>query len=66
MAGMKVKTHKGSAKRFTKTASWEYKHDKARKNHLMSNKGRADKPFDYGKLVDKSNKSNVKALIPYA
>lgn len=63
---MKVKTHKGTAKRFTKTASGEYKHDKARKNHLMSNKGRADKPFDYGKIVSHANKANVKALIPYA
>jgi len=40
-------------------------HDKARKNHLMSNKGRSDKPFDYGKVASDANKANIKALIPY-
>ncbi|MBP7007509.1 50S ribosomal protein L35 [Patescibacteria group bacterium] len=63
---MKVKTHKGTAKRFSKTGTGEYKHDKARKNHLMSNKGRSDKPFGYGKIATSANKANIKSLIPYA
>ncbi len=63
---MKVKTHQGTAKRFKITWTGKYIHDKARKNHLMSNKGRSDKTFDYGKVASDANKANIKALIPYA
>jgi len=40
-------------------------HDKARKNHLMSNKKRADKPFGYGKEISDAEFANVKSLLPY-
>lgn len=46
---MKIKTHKSMAKRFKVTGSGKYIHDKARKNHLMTNKKRADKAHRYGK-----------------
>ncbi|MFA7284580.1 MAG: 50S ribosomal protein L35 [Candidatus Absconditabacterales bacterium] len=61
----KVKTHQGTAKRFKITGSGKFMHDKARKNHLMSNKKRADKPFGYGKEISDAEFANVKSLLPY-
>lgn len=62
---MKVKTHQGTAKRFKITWTGKYVHDKARRNHLMTNKGRSDKPFPYGKVASDANNANIKALAPY-
>lgn len=61
----KIKTHKGIAKRFKITWTGKYIHDKARKNHLMTNKKRADKANRYGKSVFEWEAHNVKYLLPY-
>lgn len=61
----KVKTHQGTAKRFKITWSGKFMHDKAKRRHLMTNKGRADKPFGYGKEISPAEASNVKSLMPY-
>ncbi|HMT00941.1 MAG TPA: 50S ribosomal protein L35 [Candidatus Absconditabacterales bacterium] len=61
----KMKTHKGTAKRFKITNAKKIVHDKAAKNHLLTNKGSTKNTMKSGKLVHKSDVKRVFSLAPY-
>lgn len=62
----KLKTHRGAAKRFKKTAKGKVKRHKAFKSHLLTGKSsKRTKRLRKGGLVDKTNLDAVKKLLPY-
>jgi large subunit ribosomal protein L35 len=63
----KMKTHKTSAKRFTRTASGRIRRTKIGKSHLRRRKpGRVLRSLDKAMEVeDAGNVKRVKRLIPY-
>ena len=63
---MKLKTHKGAAKRFKITAKGKVKRRRAFLRHINSHKTRKQKRR-LGKpaIVDKANEKAIKRLIPY-
>ena len=63
---MKVKTHSGASKRFTKTGSGKIVRRKAGKRHLLSHKGRDRKRRLSGtEVVDATATSALNRLLPY-
>lgn len=62
----KIKTHKALADRIKITGSGKMMHKKAWRNHLLTNKGRSNKKFSYGKQLSGAHAARVKALLPYA
>ncbi len=66
MAGYKLKTHKGAAKRFKFTASGRVKNGKAFASHLLTSKsaGRMRK-LSMVAYADKTNETKLKRLLPY-
>ena len=62
----KIKTHKSMAKRIKITGTGKIRHDKARKSHLMTNKGRSDKSFLYGKEISPHHVNKIQHLLPYS
>jgi len=64
---LKMKTHKGAAKRFKITAGGKIKKNKAYKRHLLTGKSsKRTRSLRKGNLVDKADYSNIKRLLPYA
>lgn len=62
----KLKTHRGAAKRFKKTATGKIKRSKAYKSHLLTGKSsKRTKRLRKGGLIDKSNMGSIKKLLPY-
>jgi len=57
---MKIKTHKGTAKRVKKTGSGKYRLEKGAKRHLLANKSKRQKNKGGNKVV--TAKANVKKL----
>ena len=63
---MKLKTHKGLAKRIKKTKAGKIKRRSAYISHLLSKKSKSRKRRHGGlKDVSSSDKKQVKKLIPY-
>ncbi|HSV31559.1 MAG TPA: 50S ribosomal protein L35 [Atribacteraceae bacterium] len=63
----KMKTHRGTAKRFRLTASGKLKRAQAGKSHLLASKNRNRKRrLRMQVLVDKSEMKRIKTLLPYA
>lgn len=63
----KIKTHKGAAKRFKKTASGKFKRQKAKHGHLFECKNRKLKRELKGSdIVSKANEKQIKKMLPYA
>jgi large subunit ribosomal protein L35 len=61
----KLKTHRGAAKRFRKTATGKIKRNRAYKSHLLTSKNsKRTKHLRKSCLVDKSNESHIKKLLP--
>lgn len=60
------KTHKGAAKRFRVTKTNKFVHDKAQKNHLLTNKGRATKQGKTGRTLSETQNKRIKALLPHS
>jgi len=62
----KMKTHRGAAKRFTRTGGGKLKRAQAGKSHLLAHKGR-DRKRRLRKtvLVDSSEKKRITRLLPY-
>lgn len=54
------------AKRIKITGTGKIRHDKARKSHLMTNKGRSDKSFLYGKEISPHHVNKIQHLLPYS
>lgn len=62
----KLKTHRGAAKRFKKTATGKIKKSSANKGHLLTGKSsKRTRCLRRGGLVDKANLDAVKKLLPY-
>jgi large subunit ribosomal protein L35 len=62
----KLKTHRGAAKRFKKTATGKIKRSKAYKSHLLTGKSsKRTRQLRKSRLVDKTNLRTVKKLLPY-
>ncbi len=62
----KLKTHKGAAKRFRKTAGGTIKRSQAYMRHILTSKPRKRKrQLDMGAAVSKADARNVKAMLPY-
>ncbi|MFH1577491.1 MAG: 50S ribosomal protein L35 [Candidatus Omnitrophota bacterium] len=65
---MKLKTHKGTAKRFKVTKSGKLKYKPSGKGHLLTVKTRKRKRLlRKSRTVDSSGqKANIKQLLPYS
>jgi len=62
----KGKNHKGAQKRFKLTKKGKLMFKKTCNNHLMTNKGKTQKKYPYGKLLaSKSDVKNITNLFPY-
>ncbi len=63
---MKLKTHKGASKRFSKTGSGKILRRKAGKRHLLSHKKHDHKRRLSGTaVVDATAASSLSRLLPY-
>jgi large subunit ribosomal protein L35 len=62
----KIKTNRGAAKRFTKTASGKIKRSSAFTSHILTSKSRKRKRnLRHGGYVAAVDQKNVARLIPY-
>ncbi len=62
----KMKTHKGAAKRFKITATGEVKRGKGFTSHLLTSKSpKRMRNLRQSTLVAKTDKDNIKKLLPY-
>ncbi len=62
----KLKTHKGAAKRFRKTASGRVKRGHAFTRHILTSKGTKQKrQLDKNTMVSKADQAKIKRMIPY-
>ncbi len=63
----KLKTHRGAAKRFKKTASGKFKRAKAFKSHILTKKASGRKRgLAKATTVSKSDTGRVREMLPYA
>lgn len=63
----KLKTNRGAAKRFKKTASGGFKRGQAYKSHILTKMTQKRKRDLRGtEMVDAADKKAVKRLLPYA
>jgi large subunit ribosomal protein L35 len=63
----KLKTHRGAAKRFKKTATGKFKRGKAYKSHILTKKAPGRKRgLDQATLVSKADTKGVREMLPYA
>ena len=61
----KIKTNRAAAKRFRKTGTGKIVFSKSHASHILTKKTRKRKrSLRKSQIVDKSNKKNVKLLLP--
>jgi large subunit ribosomal protein L35 len=66
MAGQKLKTHRGAAKRFKITKSGKIKRAKAFASHILTKKSaKRKRNFRAPAVVSESDAKNIKRLLPY-
>ena len=62
----KLKTHRGAAKRFKKTAGGKIKRAKAYKSHILTKKTtKRKRALDMPAMVSKADFKRVSAMLPY-
>ena len=62
----KMKTHKGTAKRFRSTGKGKFKRSRACNNHYFERKSSAQKRrLDQPAYVHKSDRKRISKLLPY-
>ena len=62
----KLKTHRGAAKRFKKTATGKFKRGKAFKQHILTSKTRSRKRGLKGTaVVSAADAAKLRRMIPY-
>lgn len=62
----KIKTNRGAAKRFRKTAGGRVRRNKAFTSHILTKKTtKRKRSLRQGTTVAKADESNIKQLIPY-
>jgi large subunit ribosomal protein L35 len=63
----KLKTHKGAAKRFKKTASGKFKRRHSFARHILTSKARSRKRrLGNAVVADEANANALKEMLPYA
>ncbi len=63
----KLKTHRGAAKRFKRTAKGKFKRGKAFKSHILTKKSPGRKrDLDQGTLVSSADTAKVREMLPYS
>ena len=66
MSRLKLKTHRGAAKRFKVTGSGKIVRRKAGGNHILTKKSsRRKRALKKDAMVHETDKKNIKQLIPY-
>ncbi|RKD27297.1 large subunit ribosomal protein L35 [Caminicella sporogenes DSM 14501] len=62
----KMKTHRGAAKRFKKTASGKLKRYKAYKSHILTKKtSKRKRNLRQSDVVSKGDQKRIATLLPY-
>jgi large subunit ribosomal protein L35 len=62
----KLKTHRGAAKRFKKTASGKFKRTKAFKRHILTSKPTKSKRHMRGmQVVSPADAHKIRRMLPY-
>ena len=62
----KLKTHRGAAKRFKKTASGKIKRGKAFKSHILTKKtSKRKRQLDQPTLISDADSRRIHRMIPY-
>ncbi|GKX30878.1 50S ribosomal protein L35 [Vallitalea longa] len=62
----KMKTHRGAAKRFSKTGTGKLKRNKAFKRHILTKKtAKKKRTLRHAAMMDKSNEKVIKKILPY-
>ena len=62
----KLKTHRGAAKRFKKTASGKFKRAKAFKSHILTKKtSKRKRHLDTDTLISEADQRRIGRMIPY-
>ena len=63
----KLKTHRGAAKRFTRTGSGGFKRHQSHKSHILTKKSpKRIRHLRSAEMVDKADVARVRKLLPYA
>ncbi|HEY7863785.1 MAG TPA: 50S ribosomal protein L35 [Thermoanaerobaculia bacterium] len=63
----KIKTHRGAAKRFKKTATGKFKRGKAFKRHILTKKAAGRKRgLAQATTISKADTARVREMLPYA
>lgn len=63
----KLKTHRGAAKRFKRTASGKFKRSQSHRNHILTKKStKRKRHLRAGLLVDAADHAAIKQLLPYS
>ncbi len=63
----KLKTNRGAAKRFKKTASGRFKRSQGYLNHILTKKStKRKRHLRHAELVDAADQAAVKRMLPYA
>lgn len=62
----KMKTNRGAAKRFSRTASGRFKRSQSHFNHLLTKKSpKRKRHLRSGELVSSADHAAIKKLLPY-
>jgi large subunit ribosomal protein L35 len=62
----KLKTHRGAAKRFRKTATGKFKRSKAFRSHILTHKSsKRTKHLRKSGMVHKANFDHINKMMPY-
>jgi large subunit ribosomal protein L35 len=63
----KMKTNRGAAKRFARTASGKFKRNQSHRRHILTKKSTSRKRhLRQGLLIHSSDQALVKKMLPYA
>jgi len=66
MAKLKLKTHKGAAKRFKKTGTGKVVRNKAFARHILTSKSRSRKRnLHQSTVADKADQAKLLEMLPY-
>ena len=66
MAKMKLKTHRGAAKRFKKTATGKFKRGSAFKRHILTSKTtKRKRALRKSDIVSDAEQAKLERMLPY-
>jgi large subunit ribosomal protein L35 len=63
----KLKTNRGAAKRFKRTASGKFKRSQSHLNHILTKKStKRKRHLRSGALVNPADQASIKQMLPYS